>query len=292
MIITRIIGGLGNQMFQLAFAEMLRKINNTTLFLDTSAFAKYEDRQYDLDCFEINYPFVSKMQLLRFQDEVAGRKDTLLKAITKVSYKKGLILKEGQTEMFQFQPSILKKYNQDVFLKGYWQSYKYFTDYEEDIRKLFTFKQKLVTQNSSLLQTIKSQPTISLHVRRGDYIANKTVQQFHGNCSLDYYQNAIQYMAERVSEPNFLIFSDDITWCKDHLKTGFSQTFVTEGNADWEDMYLMSLCQHHIIANSSFSWWGAWLNPSPDKIVIAPKKWLAGRELDGGDLLPKKWIKL
>jgi len=291
MIITRIIGGLGNQMFQLAFAETLRKINQTTLFLDISAFAKYKDRQYNLDCFDTNFLFAKTRQLQRFQ-EVAGKKDTFLKAFAELRYGKAKIIKENKSDLFHFIPTILKKYNQDLYLQGYWQSYKYFTGYEEDIRKLFTFKKKLIAQNDSLLQVIKSQSMISLHVRRGDYVANKMVQQFHGNCSLDYYQNAIQYIAQRISKPNFLIFSDDITWCKAHLKTGFPQTFVTERNADWEDMYLMSLCQHHIIANSSFSWWGAWLNPNTNKIVIAPKQWLSNQNLDNTDLLPKNWIKL
>ena len=134
---------------------------------------------------------------------------------------------------------------------------------------------------------------VSLHVRRGDYVSDPKTKAILGVCSLDYYRAAIAHIAERIESPAFFVFSDDIAWAKANLEIPFPCEYVdhNQGQQSYNDMHLMSLCKHHIIANSSFSWWGAWLNPRKDKIVIAPENWFANNE-DAKDLIPPESVKL
>ena len=193
---------------------------------------------------------------------------------------------------FHYWPEI-KNVPRDCYLVGYWQSEKYFRSAALGIRADFTFKSSLANRNAELAEQIGQANAVSLHVRRGDYAKNPKTNATHGLCSLDYYRAAIQYVSNRVEQPCFFIFSDDIAWVKDNLKIDFSCQYVdhNHGTKSYNDMHLMSLCQHHIIANSSFSWWGAWLNPSPEKIVIAPKKWFANKNNIKG-LFPQGWVSL
>ena len=179
---------------------------------------------------------------------------------------------------------------QDCYLMGYWPSEKYFQTQSSLIRADFTFKQKPSCRNSDLARHLAQVNAVSLHMRRGDYVNNPKTNATHGVCSLDYYQIAIQYVSDRVEQPYFFIFSDDIVWVKNNLKINFPHQVVdhNHGIESYNDMRLMSLCRHHIVANSTFSWWGAWLNPSPDKIVVAPKRWFA-KEMNTMDLAPQDW---
>jgi hypothetical protein len=147
--------------------------------------------------------------------------------------------------------------------------------------------------NAELKEEIGNTNAVSLHVRRGDYVHNSTNAATYEVCSLDYYRASIRHMAERIQQPKFFIFSDDIAWVKNNLKIDFPHHYVdcNHGEESYNDMRLMSLCQHHIIANSSFSWWGAWLNPNREKIVIAPKNWFA-IERDTRDLYSAGWMTL
>ncbi|MEI6553564.1 MAG: alpha-1,2-fucosyltransferase, partial [bacterium] len=135
--------------------------------------------------------------------------------------------------------------------------------------------------------------SISIHIRRGDYISNQEANNFHGSCSIDYYTEAINIIKGKVSNPIFFVFSDDIAWVKENLKSDIVATWVSEYNLDnTEDLLLMSFCKHQIIANSSFSWWGAYLNRNINKIVIAPKKWIANKGYNTDEITPSSWIKL
>jgi hypothetical protein len=149
----------------------------------------------------------------------------------------------------------------------------------------------LSSYNADLVEQISKVNAVSLHVRRGDYVQNAKTNANHGVCSLDYYRAAIQNILERVEAPSFFIFSDDIPWVKEHLVLDIPCRYVdhNQGVESYNDMRLMSLCRHHIIANSSFSWWGAWLNPDPQKIVIAPQKWFANDNIVD-DLFPPEWV--
>lgn len=135
---------------------------------------------------------------------------------------------------------------------------------------------------------------MSLHVRRGDYVSDARTHATLGVCSLDYYRAAVRYIADHVEAPEFFVFSDDIAWAQANLELGHPCHYVdhNRGAESYNDMRLMSLCRHHIIANSSFSWWGAWLNPRADKVVVAPARWFAGGNRVVDDLFPPGWVRL
>ncbi len=181
---------------------------------------------------------------------------------------------------------------ENSYLDGYWQSEKYFIEFTDIIRNEFSYKLPLSDENNEIAKHISQVNAVSLHVRRGDYITNAK-NAYIGVCSLDYYQLAIEYIKRKIENPTFFVFSDDIDWVKDNLVVGAKSVFINhnKGAESYNDMRLMSLCKHHIIANSSFSWWGAWLNKNPEKIVIAPKQWFAS-DIKNNDLVPINWISL
>lgn len=179
----------------------------------------------------------------------------------------------------------------NCYLCGYWQSEKYFCAYQNNIRANFRFKLKMNAMNSSLADHIGESNSVSLHVRRGDYAYDPNARSTHGLCDLSYFAQAINHMTRRLISPTFFVFSDDIIWAKKNLVYGVPMIFVDQnhGVESYSDMRLMSLCRHHIISNSTFGWWGAWLDARSDKIVIAPKQWFAnGWKND--DLLPARWL--
>ena len=192
---------------------------------------------------------------------------------------------------FHYDPD-LNKANQDLYLDGYWQSEKYFVSYRDDLLKAFTLKADLHEQTLRYRKMIEESKAVSLHIRRGDYISNPHTNSVHGTCSLEYYKKAVNQITKRVKNPHFYIFSDDLAWTKENLSFIKVVTFVEldEKIPDHEEMYLMSWCQHNIIANSSFSWWGAWLNQNPHKTVIAPKKWFNDTTINTNDLIPEDWL--
>jgi len=180
------------------------------------------------------------------------------------------------------------------YLVGYWQSDKYFWGYEEVIRSDFSFSRELSESNLAVLSSIESCNSVSLHVRRGDYISNPKASAYHGICGLDYYARAIEYVCSRESDPIFYVFSDDLIWCRENLEFEGQVIFV-EGNVGGQsfvDMQLMSNCKHNILANSSFSWWAAWLNKNGGKCVVAPDIWNASRGSVSDDLMPFSWVRL
>ena len=185
----------------------------------------------------------------------------------------------------------LKNNNQNIYLDGYWQNEKYFNDIEKVILKEFTLKNEFLIKNKKLKETIKNTNSISIHIRRSDYIKNKKTNEIHGVCTTDYYQKAIKKIIENNNNIHIFVFSDDILWAKNNLKFNFPISFIV-GNKDYEDLILMSLCKHNIIANSSFSWWGAWLNKNPKKIVIAPQRWFNNLNKNKQNPIPQKWIRM
>lgn len=190
-----------------------------------------------------------------------------------------------------FDSNILKKHGQTVYLDGYFQSEKYFQDFAEEIRLDFSLVAPLAGQAAEIADRIKNDPNaVSLHVRHGDYL---THPDFGGIATLEYYERAINHIRAVMPSAKFYIFSDDIDWCRSELPLGSDATFVSNPELkDYEEMILMSLARHHIIANSSFSWWGAWIGNNPDKIVIAPEKWSNLHENWYSDIIPSTWIRL
>ncbi len=178
------------------------------------------------------------------------------------------------------------------FVDEYYQNEKYFIDIAGEIKKEFTLKNDFSEKAKEYLQRIENSNSVSLHIRRGDYVENKKVNAYHGVCGLDYYNEAMRIIKEKINNPVFFVFSDDIAWAKENLK-GTEFVFVSCPEIeDVEELILMSKCKHNIIANSSFSWWGAWLNNNSEKIVIAPKKWFNNKKAKQMDIVPSNWLRI
>lgn len=291
MIIVDVIGGLGNQMFQYAAGRALSLKLRVPLKLDTRDFSGYRLHQG----FELNRLFNCNAEIATNSDlaQVLGwQRAKLVQRVFRRPQLKNLRYKSFEVEPHFYYWSDINQLEDNKYLYGYWQSEKYFIEFAENIREDFTFKLPFSDQNAELTEQISRVNAVSLHVRRGDYVSN-TKNSFIGVCSLEYYQKAIEHIKKQVDLPIFFVFSDDINWAKSNLVLDKTTTFVShnKGSESYNDMRLMSLCKHNIIANSSFSWWGAWLNANPEKIVIAPKQWFAN-STDVSDLLPKGWIKL
>lgn len=290
MIISHIIGGLGNQMFQYAAGRSLSLERDQSLRLDITGFSGYGLHQG----FELGRVFNSSTEIATEPDvrNILGWQ--FLSGFRRVWARPGMAA--FRRDGFVVEPhfhywSEINCVPQDCYLVGYWQSEKYFQTHTSEIRADFTFKPSLSDRNAKLAEQITQVNAVSLHVRRGDYVNNAKTNATHGVCSLDYYRAAIQHVSDRVTCPYFFIFSDDIAWVKDNLKMDMPCQYVdhNQDKESYNDMHLMSLCRHHIIANSSFSWWGAWLNPNLEKIVVAPKKWFANQN-NVKDLFPQGWV--
>lgn len=283
MIITKLIGGLGNQMFQYAVGRSLAYANNTELKLDISGYNNQKGitpRSYMLNIFNIQSNYANEKEIHKF------RGNNIFLRILKISS----YIKEKQ---FYFDPKILIV-KDNSYLDGYWHSEKYFKEIEQIIRKEFTLKDKPDVTNRKMISYINNCDSVSIHIRRGDYVFDKKTNKFHGICSLGYYLKAVALVAKKVKNPQFFIFSDDPIWTKQNLHLKFPCVYVDHnvGRKDYEDMRLMSKCKHNIIANSSFSWWGAWLNNNLDKIVVAPKQWFHDKSINTRDLIPESWIRI
>ncbi len=287
-------GGLGNQMFQYALASILAKNNNLSLLLDLSFFDQTEKRlghtprKFELAVFNNSYTPATPTELLFFKQ---------LSVFNKIKRELGLNYpKMYQEPSFRYDENVLKL-RTPVYLSGFFQSYKYFMGHENLIRKLFAFPVDTLDEvNRKIVANIKSTNAIAIHIRRGDYVNDAITQQYHGNCSLDYYIKAISLLTAREKEFSLFFFSDDSKWVKEQFDDlSYPKQFIdyNTGENSWKDMFLMSSCSHNIIANSSFSWWAAWLNTNPDKIVIAPKKWFAKseEEINTSDLIPREWLR-
>ena len=291
MIISKLSGGLGNQMFQYAIGRHLAMKNNSALRLDTSGFRYYKLRNYDLSCFNI-------------QENIATLEDlshVLLPSDTPV-HKVGRYLKAKianhrpiqyiKEQKIDFYPEILTL-GDNTYLDGYWQSEKYFSDITGVIRDEFTVKNKPDPINESYLEEIKNCESVSVHVRRGDYVFNPTANQVHGFLGLGYYQKAMKTVLEKIDSPRFFIFSDDPEWVEGNIGINVPTTCIKHNSIkSYEDMRLMSTCKHHIIANSSFSWWGAWLASNEDKIVIGPSRWFRNSNYNDLDRMPENWLRI
>lgn len=292
MVIINILGGLGNQMFQYAFGYAVSKKTGQTLLLDLSDFENYPLRNYELDVFQIKKETSSTEQsyILKYRTENRFRK-----AYNKLRKKdkKHPAKSFYQEPYFHFDRNVFD-ITTDTYFQGYWQSEKYFLDFEKQIRKQFTLAKELHPSTAQYKELIASTCSVSLHIRRGDYVTNQETNEFHGTCSLDYYHKAISAIKENAKKITLFIFSDDLEWAKHNLHVSDEAIFVTmnQNVPDVEEMYLMSQCNHHIIANSSFSWWGAWLNPDPNKIVIAPVRWFVDKNINTKDLIPDTWVRL
>jgi hypothetical protein len=267
MIIVRIVGGLGNQMFQYAYAKALQQ-KGYQVKIDITKFKKYKlHGGYQLDKFKIDLE--TSTPLSNFFSRLGFSRSTK---------EKSLLFNEK-----------LLKLPKNGYVKGYFQTEKYFKDIREVLLKQFVFKNELSSSTLSYLKEITIENNAcSLHIRRGDYISDKKANDVHGTCDLDYYKEAIKLIRGQFNDCRLFIFSDDISWVKKNLKTK-NATYIDHKVIPHEDMHLMSLCKHNITANSSFSWWGAWLNQHKEKTVISPKTWFVSKE---NEVACENWIQL
>ena len=288
-ITIRLIGGLGNQMFQYAAARALALRRGAQLRLDLSGYETYGLRRYELGAYRVDASITPA-------DAIAAASTplTIRRRIGRLWQKPPpQPVNHYREPHFAFDPKLAEQ-PLPLYMDGYWQSERYFSDVRDVVRNDLTPIEPLEPANAEIAARIDATNAVSLHVRRGDYVTDAQTSAYHGVCSLDYYRAAIGYVRSRVPNAHMFVFSDDPRWTRSNLKTDLPTTYVTANPADrgYRDMQLMSRCKHHIIANSSFSWWGAWLNPSPDKTVVAPARWFAGANSDTSDLLPSEWVRL
>ncbi|HOZ36484.1 MAG TPA: alpha-1,2-fucosyltransferase [bacterium] len=288
MIIVKLMGGLGNQMFQYALGRNLALKNKVELRLDISWFSKQRDdgatnRTYRLGSFMIEENFTTEEESAR---------------LMKTSWRDYFQAKERRSwvrqEKIKFEPWILKV-KDNVYLEGYWQSEKYFQDNQEIIRKDFELKNEWSTAGKEWLEQINSCQAVSVHIRRGDYANDQKTKNYHGECAKEYYERAGQEAIRGFTNPVFFVFSDDLPWAQENIKLPGKIRWVTgTKNQPAEEIRLQSACQHNIIANSTFGWWGAWLNKNPHKKVWAPRNWFADAEAESqaSDIVPHNWLKI
>lgn len=288
MIITRIIGGLGNQMFQYAAGRSLALAKGCQLKLDVSGFENYDlHNGYELGLFNIKAEIASAAEVSR----LVGTQSRLADFVRR---KLGIAKKTHFIERdFSFDPSFFNV-TTPVYIDGYWQSYKYLDPFAAQIREELTLAKPLAGKNAEFAKQIAQVNAVSIHVRRGDYVANQATNKVHGFVGIEYYKEAMQRISNEVGAPYFFVFSDDMTWARGNLGLVDNVTFVEHntGVHSYEDMRLMSLCRHHIIANSSFSWWAAWHGHQAGKLVFYPSNWFATGERDTSSLCPPEWIRV
>ena len=288
MVIVRLNGGLGNQMFQYAAGRALADRLGTELLLDTRAFVHalslqaYTRRAYALAPFTLRARVATATDLKNWPVWV-------MELGIRLRLVRTLFRRWHFEPAITYDPSMLTLH-EPICLVGYWQSERYFIDIADKLRADFALAQPMSGDNAKLLDLARSAGSVGLHVRRGDFANLKYATQVHGLCSIDYYRRAIGIVRKRCPECHFLVFSDDPQWARAELPLDRSAVFVA-GNEERpeQDMALMRACKHHITANSSFSWWASWLGNSPDQIVIAPTPWYASPKLDARDLAVPRW---
>lgn len=293
MIITRLQGGMGNQMFQYALGRALSVKNGVplgldlTFLLDRTPIPNFTFRDYDLDIFNIEATIVSKKDI-----PFLYRKYSLGIFMRYLDYlRRKLVNTPGKEKRNCYFDQSIFDLESDLYLEGWWQSYKYFEDISDLIRKDFTLKNKLPLHVENLREVIQKENSLCIHVRRGDYVGNS----FHEIVGKEYYEEGIKKIKSLTKIDKIYVFSDDIKWCEENMKFEFPTMFVGEeytGTKAEGHLMLMKSCKNFIIPNSSFSWWGAWLSDYKDKVVIVPKRWFADESINSDDLIPSGWIRI
>ncbi len=282
-ITVHISGGLGNQLFQYATGRALSLRNNTDLRLDISSYADPGNlRSYMLSNYNVKANTLARKNWL--YQKIADS----IRLIFGLSVDGKIYGEHSNT----FDTTILNL-NDSIYLLGHWQSEKYFAEYCDQIKKDLILQTPLSESSLKIMPQIRKKPSVAVHVRRGDYVSNSVAQQVLGTLSPVYYQNAVTYLEKKVKHPKFFAFSDDPSWASQNILVKHpNTTYLQTSRTPYEDLELMRACDHFIIANSSFSWWSAWLGSQHGSIVIAPKKWFASKKYSAKDLIPKHWIQI
>jgi Glycosyl transferase family 11 len=286
-------GGLGNQMFQYAIARALSEHYQSTFMLDRSWFdipqSETTPRPYQLDLLKIQNVGTYKLDFPKKPNRLVRALQGILSSGPIMYY---------QRNAFEFDPAIFELkgiVQRDLFLFGYWQAYPYIERIRPILQNEFKTKLPISAYYQNFLEQILSSESVMLHIRRGDYVDSPSAAKFHGVLPLSYYQQAIEALLLQKPDAHFFIFSDDLPWAKEALPKNLKITFVenaSQSDAAAQELQLMTQCQHHIIANSSLSWWGAWLKPDSNGLVYAPNRWISDSSLDLSHLLPAKWHRI
>jgi len=271
VIISKIIGGVGNQFFQYAVARALSLRTGMALKLDIEDFEEYNLRKFELENFNINVEIATPEEIKKLKK----------KKIFNKTY-----FKEKKAEF----NSKINKIKKSAYLEGYWQNEKYFKDFEKEIKNDFIFKKLDFIKNQDILEEILCTNSVSINIRLGDYLSEQNREIYH-ICKNKYYENAMKYISEKIKNPVFYLFSDDHEYVEENYEFCAPVKIIKSGS--WqEDFYLMQKCKHNIIPNSSFAWLAAWLNKNSEKIVVAPKFWYnPNSKVKNDDIVPKNWIK-
>lgn len=266
MIVAWIYDGLGNQLFQYAFARKWSLKCGTQLKLDITSYEKRVYRKFQLNRFNICAEIATPL-------EISATKEN------------GMVLEQAAS-IYENHIQVIDNY----YVKGYWQSWRYFDDVAPSIRR--ELQPKTISDNARFWADMieKASYAVSIHIRRGDYVSDPLVSRTYGILPLQYYKDSLQSIKQKTQNPIIFVFSDDINWAKKNLSLE-EKTFFIEGTDAIDDLYLISCCQAHILSNSTFSWWGAWLNPRKDKIVYVPAPWFVV-PVHNGELLPSEWIRI
>ena len=287
MIIIKLKGGLGNQMFQYAFGRKLSLKLPTELALDINEDTEIKGLRGDLVRPFLLNRFDIKAHVATLEEVAKLRKPFSL-------YLAKIFRKLGKYNHYKFDPKAFE-IKDNTYLEGFWwQSEQYFKDIRPQLLEDFTLVKDLGTDAEKIAESIRqAQSSVSVHIRRGDYANNPVTLAYHGLAPMEYYEQAIKIIQEKRPHSIFYIFSDDIEWLKANFPLPPLSQIVSDKNIpEYEELALMSLCKDHIIANSSFSWWGAWLSKNDEKIVIAPQQWIADKTVDTDDVCPKEWIRV
>ena len=292
MIITRIRGGLGNQLFQYAAGQAASQRHGRPHFLDLRFYDNDKYRDYGLHRFNISAK-VAPYEMLPPSKETDLLGYSVWKYFgTEPRYVKDLDFVRGSSIMPEYAS---RKFNTRAYMAGLWCSERFFSDFASEVRMELTFKDELSARGKEVLNQINSRVSVSLHVRRGDFVHNNAVYRRFGACSINYYTKAIDHFIKELgNEFCIFVFSDDLQWAKDNLQFSGEMYFVNAASSrvPHEDLILMSYCDHHITSNSTFSWWGAWLDANPEKLVVCPEKWHAARRKRKYKIAPDDWVSL
>jgi len=295
MIIVKLEGGHSNQLFQYAAGRRLAHKLGAELYMDKYWFKAVVEgdtnRYYELGDYKFEQKFIDRQRFALVEnnpDNYKARLYNLIKGKAKPR------IKNYRQSGNYFDKKVLSLPD-NTYLDGWWQDERYFKDIRPLLLREIELKKPASGRNEVWLKQIKNSHSVSLHIRRGDYVTNAMTKKFHGLLSIEYYRKAIKFLQKKTDLKEFqlFVFSNDIEWCKQNLDLGFPTTFVKGNKKGSEDMRLMKHCKHNILANSSFSWWGAWLNQNAHKIVIAPKLWFQDKKANQEtDIVPDSWIRL
>lgn len=299
MVIIRLMGGLGNQMFQYAFGKRMALVNKTELVLDQSLLLDKSKphelvthRNFDLNILNLSeYRWATAEEIFAYNGNPSQHSSKrILRKIKNIFYPKKLIVQFRND--FQKEHLLIKD---DVCYVGRWQNELYFKDVSEQIKKEFIITAPLNEEILFFENKIKNCNSVCLHIRRSDLITSPIYSLSIGALTLDYFIQAINHLRNKVEKPTFFIFSDDKEWCKQNIilpEQVFYMDETTSGKKAEGHLYLMQQCTHFIISNSTFAWWAAWLGEKENSVIIAPKQWTRDDVLMTNEIVPLRWTKI